>query len=284
MIRHAFAEGWLLLRQRGAVSLVLALALAVPISLAGMGLTVRHWLAPMVGLSGQLSTVAVLLHPRLDEWQRQRWIADENAAHPEWSISEVSNEDLVTRLGRWFPYLDELVAGGDASLPPMIEIVTADPESVAVLEGQNDVLAVGPRSSIQQALGRVSRHLAWAMGLLSTVLLAGAVLLAAVWVHLELFRHADEITIMRLVGATERTIRGPFLVAVAIPGAVAAVLSVVGTITATAWLSRLTSDLGLAPITVPPMVLVMQAAAGLVLPVVAAVITLARHATDELDG
>jgi hypothetical protein len=32
------------------------------------------------------------------------------------------------------------------------------------------------------------------------------------------------------------------------------------------------------------MVLVMQAAAGLVLPVVAAVITLARHATDELDG
>jgi cell division protein FtsX len=105
-----------------------------------------------------------------------------------------------------------------------------------------------------------------------------------VWVHLELFRHADEITIMRLVGATERTIRGPFLVAVAIPGAVAAVLSVVGTITATAWLSRLTSDLGLAPITVPPMVLVMQAAAGLVLPVVAAVITLARHATDELDG
>jgi cell division transport system permease protein len=166
----------------------------------------------------------------------------------------------------------------------MIEIVTADPESVAVLEGQNNVLAVGPRSSIQQALGRVSRHLAWAMGLLSTVLLASAVLLAAVWVHLELFRHADEITIMRLVGATERTIRGPFLVAVAIPGAVAAVLSVVGTITATAWLSRLTSDLGLAPITVPQMVLVMQAAAGLVLPVVAAVITLARHATDELDG
>ncbi len=284
MIPHAIAEGWLLLRQRGAVSLVLALVLAVPISLAGMGLTIRHWLAPMVGLSSQSSTVAVLLHPRFDDRQRQRWIADESAAHPEWSISEVSNEDLVTRLGRWFPYLDELVAGGDASLPPLIEIVTADPESVAVLEGQSEVLAVGPRSSIPQALSRVSRRLAWAMGILSAVLLAGAVLLAAVWVHLELFRHADEITIMRLVGATERTIRGPFLVAVATPAAAAAALSVVGTIAATAGLSRLSSDLGLSPITVPPMVLMMQAAAGFVLPVVAAMITLARHATDELEG
>ncbi len=284
MIRHAIAEGWLLLRQRGAVSLVLALALAVPISLAGMGLTLRHWLGPMVGLSGQSSTVAVLLHPRLDDRQRRKWITDENAAHPEWSISEVSNEDLVNRLGRWFPYLDDLVTSGDASLPPLIEIVTAVPESVAVLEDRREVLAVGPRSSIQQALGRVSRHLAWAMGILSAILLAGAVLLAAVWVHLELFRHADEITIMRLVGATERAIRGPFLVAVAIPGAVAAVLSIVGSMTATAGLSRLTADLGLSPITVPPAVLVVQAAAGLVLPVVAAVLTLARHATDELEG
>ena len=284
MIRHAIAEGWLLLRQRGAVSLVLALALAVPISLAGMGLTIRHWLAPMVGLSGQSSTVAVLLHPRLDDQQRRKWIVDETAAHPEWLISEVSNEDLVNRLGRWFPYLDELVASGDASLPPLIEIVTAVPESVAVLEDRPEVLAVGPRSSIQQSLGRASRHLAWAMGVLSAILLAGAVLLAAVWVHLELFRHADEITIMRLVGATERTIRGPFLVAVAIPGAVAAVLSIVGSMTATSGLSRLTSDLGLSPITVPPTVLVVQAAAGLVLPVVAAVLTLARHATDELEG
>jgi cell division transport system permease protein len=284
MIRHAVAEGWLLLRQRGAVSLVLALALAVPISLAGMGLTLRHWLGPMVGLAGQSSTVAVLLHPRLDDRQRRKWIADETAAHPEWLISEVSNEDLVNRLGRWFPYLDELVASGDASLPPLIEIVTAVPESTAVLEDRPEVLAVGPRSSIQQSLGRVSRHLAWAMGVLSAILLAGAVLLAAVWVHLEVFRHADEITIMRLVGATERTIRGPFLVAVAIPGAVAAVLSIIGSITATSGLSRLTSDLGLSPIAVPPAVLVAQAAASLVLPVVAALLTLARHATDELEG
>ncbi len=152
MIRHALAEGWLLLRQRGAVSLVLALVLAVPISLAGMGLTLRHWLGPMVGLSGQSSTVAVLLHPRLDNPQRRKWIADESAAHPEWSISEVSNEDLVNRLGRWFPYLDELVASGDASLPPLIEIVTAVPESVAVLEDRRDGQVRGVAGGLEGSL------------------------------------------------------------------------------------------------------------------------------------
>jgi len=76
MIRHAVAEGWLLLRQRGAVSLVLALALAVPISLAGMGLTIRHWLGPMVGLSGQSSTVAVLLQRTGGQWRRLPAAAD----------------------------------------------------------------------------------------------------------------------------------------------------------------------------------------------------------------
>jgi len=284
MMRHALAEGWLLLRQRGAVSVILALALAVPISLAGMGLTLRHWLRPMSGLAGQSSTVAVLLHPDLDEQQRLQWIADESASHPEWSISEVSSRDLVNRLGHWFPYLDELVADGDASLPPLIEIQTAAPDSVAVLEGRREVLAVGPRSSIQQTLGKISRQLALAMGAVSAILLAGAVLLAAVWIHLELFRHADEITIMRLVGATERTIRGPFLVVVAVPGLMAAAVSIISSLAAASGLSRMATDLGLSPITVPPTVLVLQTAAGLVLPLVAAMVTLARHATDELEG
>ncbi len=49
MMRHAFAEGWLLLRQRVGVSVVLALALAVPISFAGVGLT----LAEVAGARGR---------------------------------------------------------------------------------------------------------------------------------------------------------------------------------------------------------------------------------------
>ena len=284
MIRHAIAEGLLLLRQRGAVSLVLAFVLAVPISLAGVGLSLYRWLIPMASLSNDASTVAVLLHPRLDDDQRRRWIAEETAAHPEWQISEISNDDLTQRLQRWFPYLDELIADGDASLPPLIEIAAEEPGAIAVLVDRPEVLAVGPHSSIQQSLGRVASRLAWAMTALAGILLAGAALLAAVWVHVELYRHADEITIMRLVGATEGTIRGPFLVAVTVPGVAAGMLSVAGTTMTTAGLSQLSTALGLAAVATPQGILILQMMIGLLLPVAAAVVTLFRHAGLGVDG
>ncbi len=284
MIRHAIAEGLVLLRQRGAVSAVLALVLAVPISLAGIGLSLYRWLIPMASLSAQSSTVAVLLHPRIDGDQRRLWIAEQTEAHPDWLISEVSNEDLIQRLQRWFPYLDELVADGDASLPPLLEIVTAKPETVAILEDRQEVLAVGPHTSIQQSLGRVAGRLTWAMTALSSILLAGAVVLAAVWVHVEIYRHADEITIMRLVGATEGSIRGPFLVAVAIPGLAAGLLSIVGTKMTTGGLSQLSMTLGLSAVETPEEVVFLQMATAVLLPLGAGVFTLFRHAELDIDG
>ena len=284
MIRHALAEGFIVLRERAAVSVILALALGVPISLAGVGLTLHQWLGPVAELSGQRISVAVLLHPQIEPGERRRWIAGLSAEHPDWTVSEVSSSELTDRLQRWFPYLEDLMDSGDATLPQLVEILTEDPDSVTKLEGQSEVLAIGPRSSIQQTLGQVARRLALIVGVISFVLLAGSVLLAAVWVHLELYRHADEVTIMRLVGATEGTIRGPFLVAVAIPGVVAGVLSVVGSVATVSGLSKLTSTLGMSAMTIPPGVLLLQLATAVLLPLVAAVITLARHAPNTTEG
>lgn len=284
MIRHAFAEGLVLLRQRAAVSVVLALALAVPIALAGVGLTLHRWLDPVAELGGEESSVAVLLHPQLDPGERRRWVADMAAENPDWTLSEVSPNDLTERLQRWFPYLEDLMNSGDATLPPLVEISTDNPNSVAVLEDHAEVLAIGPRSSIQQTLGRVARRLALIVSIVSVVLLAGALLLAAVWVHLELYRHADELIIMRLVGATEGTIRGPFLFAVAVPGIAAGVLSAVGSTVTVSNLSRLASALGLSPMEMPPSIVVLQVVGGVLLPFVAAVITLARHSSDAVES
>lgn len=284
MIRHAFAEGLVVLRERAAVSVILALALGVPIALAGVGLTLHQWLGPVADLSGQKSSVAVLLHPQLESGERRRWIAELAADHPGWTVTEVSSSELAERLQRWFPYLEDLMDSGDATLPPLVEILTDNPDSVAELEVRAEVLAIGPRSSIQQTLGQVARRLALIVGAVSFVLLAGAILLAAVWVHLELYRHADEVIIMRLVGATESTIRGPFLVAVTIPGIVAGFLSVVGSLTTVSGLSKLASALGLSAMSIPPSVLVLQIAAGIFLPLLAAVITLARHAADATES
>jgi len=284
MIHHALNEGLLLLRQRAGVSAILVLALAVPIALAGVGLAINRWLDPVAEFSGRESSVAVLLHPQLDDDARRNWVAAQSEAHPEWTITEVSPEELVRRLQQWFPYLEDLVGTGDASMPPLIEIATADVGSLAVLESQPEVVAVGPQSSIQQLLGEVARRLSVAVAVLSAVLLAAAVLLAVVWIHLELYRHADELTIMRLVGATEGTIRGPFVVVIGIVGFVAGVVAVVGALATVRALSRMVTVLGLPEVVVTPGILVIQVSAAVILPVAAAAITLSRHAAEEFES
>ncbi len=281
MIRHAVSEGWLLLRQRGLISLILALALAVPIAGGGVGLTLIGWLGPMANLSNDSATVAVLLRPDLDAEHRARWLEDQRASHELWRIVEVSPSELADRLRAWFPYLEQLMASGETRMPMLVEIETSDPESVAILEGSPEVLAVGPRTSVQRLLGLAARRLAWSAAFVCGVLLAAAGLLAAVWVHLELYRHADELTIMRLVGATEGTVRGPFLVAVAIPGVVAGALSIAGCIAVAASLTRVLAVVGLPPLHPSFTVLLAQGVLAVTLPLSAALVTLARHAAEE---
>jgi cell division protein FtsX len=218
----------------------------------------------------------------LDEADRQSWIDEQTRKHSEWRLVEVEPEELAVRMSTWFPYLEELLEReGPEMLPPMVEIRTRTPESVLDLRNDNSVLAVGPTSSINQVVGRVAGRFATVLFTVAGLLMAGAILFAGVWVHLELHRNAEEIAIMRLMGATESTVRGPFLVAVAAPALLAAAASIVITVVAVGWISRLAAPLGLA--TSGPMLLLLaaQVCCAIVLPLAAAVITLERHAATE---
>jgi cell division transport system permease protein len=282
VIRHAVAEGWLVVRSRPVVSLVLAVVVAVPVSLAGVTVSVRQWLAPVVELGDRESVVVVLLHPRLDDGERAAWLEAQARAHPEWRLRAVAPDELARRLGEWFPYLAGVLdREGPDMLPAMVEVATVDPEGVARLAGEQAVLAVGPTSSVNRVVGRAARRLSVVLLAMAAAVVTGAVLLAAVWVHLELHRHAEEIAIMRLMGATEATVRGPFLVAVAVPSLIAAVLSVLATAGAVAWLARLAAPFGLAAGAPPAALLAAQAVGALGLPLAAAVLTLERHAADR---
>jgi cell division transport system permease protein len=281
MMRHALAEGWLLLRSRGLISPILALALAIPISLAGVTLSVRQWLAPIIDLGDRDSVVTVLLHPRLDDSSREVWMSDQARNHPEWKLMAVEPEELAKRLATWFPYLGGVLEReGPEMLPPMVEITTRSPQGVLELKDHVAVLAVGPTSSVNQVVGKVARRFALVLISVAAALIAGAVLLAAVWVHLELHRNAEEIAIMRLMGATEATVRGPFLVAVAVPALLAAVASVILTVVVVGWMAQLAAPLDLTARGASFAVLVTQVIGAVGLPMAAALITLERHASN----
>jgi len=285
MIRHALLEGWSLLRERALISGALALALAVPVSLAGLGLMARGWLGPLASGPDRSAPVAVLLRPSLTPEEVERWLAEQSADRPDWQLTRVPPDELAARLGRWFPYLERLLEPGAVRLlPPLVEVTAPSPSAVAALEHGPHVLAVGPTSSVEELIRQLASRIGWLLSLVSATLLGCAVLLAAIWVHLELYRHADELTIMRLVGATESAIRGPFLVAAALPGLLAGAMAAGSTVVLARRISGVLETLGLPPVELSMRVLLLEGALALGLPVLAAVFTLARHAALELDS
>ncbi len=284
MIRHSLREGWQLLRERAAISFALAVALAVPLALAGLTFAVTGWIGPLLRVPEERMAVAVLLRPQLEPEAVSQWLADQHEKHPDWVLSIIPPDQLAERLQRWFPYLSGLLQRDAVTLlPPLVEVGAPDPTEVAKLDRDPRVLAVGPRSSLNLLLQRASTRTLLLLGVLCAVLLASAMLLAAIWVHLELYRHGDEITIMRLVGATEAAIRGPFLLAVAAPGLLAGFAAGAASLAAAAALSRVITPLGLPALEVGPWLLGGEMLAALLLPLLAAWLTLARHASFELE-
>jgi len=285
MIRHSFAEGWLLLRRRAVTSFTLACALAIPLSLFGVTLSLSRWLAPLLDSASSEQTVALLLHPQLDDTQQQQWISKQQREHPDWVVSPVAKEQLIARLTHWFPYLEGLLEDSTTQLlPPLVEISNAPPGSFSKLEEDPAVIAVGPQISVHHLAKQVVSYLGWIQGGICSLLLLSAILLAAIWVHLELYRHADEIAIMRLIGATDTAINGPFLLASAAPGLTAAVLSCLGSLLLAAAFTQAVKALGLPRLTVSSLVLTVQAGVACALPLAAAALTLARYGKIEVDS
>jgi len=284
MMGHILAEASALLRHRALVSLALALALAVPLALGGFTLCLDLWLAPLVSGEGESVTVEVLLHPDLSPAEQERWRSTTAAEHPGWEIRPVPPRELASRLARWFPYLESLLDEDTLRVvPELVEISTTQPEEVESLRSSPEVLAVGPTEPVTRLLRRAGIRVRRALGLVSLALVLGAGLLASVWTHLEMYRHADEITIMRLVGATEGAVRGPFLAAITVTGLLAGLLGAAATWGLVRWIAAVGSTVGLGAPPLPTWILLLQVLVGVTLPLGAAWAALARHSDLELS-
>jgi len=283
-MHQILTEAFALMRRRILASFALIIAVAMPVALGGVTLSIDLWLQPLVRGTTSRPTVEVLLRPGATGPAVQSWLHAQRASHPTWRFRPVPRQEMERRLGVWFPYLKPLLRRQPADLlPNMIEITSAHPRTVAALASDPIVLAVGPETSLGPVLRRFSSRLSWIVGAATAILLFSAALFAGIWVHLELFRHADEISIMRLVGATEPSVRGPFLVAVGLTGGLAGILACVSDAAMLRWLSTLLGSIGLPPLTGPLGVVVVQLLVATLIPLGVATFTLARHATLEIE-
>ena len=203
------------------VSLVAVLTLAVSLFLCGLFLLVLQNLSSTI--EGWRSGLRVVVYLEGDVSDRDRASLEEILAAPAWvrSVEAVDPEEAASRFRRAFPGLERLTSGFEespfpASLEGVLEPSRVEDSGfeawiekmrghagVAMVDADRDWL-----DQLTTALGFVT---AAALALGATFLLAAALTSASI---LRLVAHLqrEETSIMRLVGATEFFIRGPFYV------------------------------------------------------------------------
>jgi cell division transport system permease protein len=134
------------------------------------------------------------------------------------SVTLVASEEARTRLRQAFPSLGDIVDDpGATPLPASLEISTAPTAGQSSLEGLATTLEESELVDLvdddRAWLGRLDTAVALARGaglLLGALLLAAAVFTIYSVIRLSAYLYREEIGVMRLVGATEAMIRGPF--------------------------------------------------------------------------
>ncbi len=234
-LRYFFREAGLNLGRGWRVSLLAILTIAVSLFLAGVFLLVSGNLKRIVENWRDESKVVVYLETGISE-ERQREIQAqiEERAWVE-GVETVGAEQARQRFMEAFPSMADLLDGwGEEPLPVSFE-VAVDRRN---LEGSpfyrwlvelRESPGVFLVDDDRDWLGQVQAVILVLNGLglvLGAILLGTAIFTISSVIRLTAFLYRDEISVMRLVGATEFFIRGPFFMETLLQGLAGGLLAI----------------------------------------------------------
>lgn len=238
-------------------ALVAMTAITAVVFVAGAFLVISHNTRRIVGTWSASAEMSIYLADDAqasDVQTLQRWIQDGGMAQ---SVEYVSRDEAFSRFQHDFPGLAD-VAGtaGDQPLPASLEVALR-PEAASGGVFEAWVADIRSRPGVTDLrydlewLGRLQRLVRTieAAGLVIVVILGlAAALTVASVVRLAAASRADEIEIMKLVGAPLSTIRAPFIVEGLLQGVLGAVLAL-ALLAAGAWAVQARYGVWLADVT-----------------------------------
>jgi len=202
------------------VSLLAIVTIAVSLFLAGTLFLVSSNLSATVEGWREEARFVVYLDPKVSADDRAAIVGAMRDAPWVESFEEVDAEAAAERFRRAFPSLSELVAeSGQNRLPPSIEarLRTPSPTENDVyrrwLAGVQSAPGVESTDDDRDWISQVETALALVRALgvaLTAVLLGASIFTISSVVRFTALLYREEIAVMRLVGATEFFIRGPF--------------------------------------------------------------------------
>ncbi|MDP9121390.1 MAG: permease-like cell division protein FtsX [Acidobacteriota bacterium] len=213
---YFFREALLNLLRSWKVSLLAIFTITVSLLLGGVFLLASRNLSGSVERWHSEMRVVIYLRPGATEQELARLA--EQARHAPWAthVETISAAQARERFRRIFPSLSDLVHGWeDEPLPASIEVAMAKGATdldawLGSWRGRPEVAMVDDDREWLSQLETVIAIVRTLGLVLGGVLLGAAIFTIASIIRLTAFLHHEEIAIMRLVGATEFFIRGPF--------------------------------------------------------------------------
>lgn len=239
-LRYFFREAWVSLVRSWKVSLLAVFIIAVSLAVGGAFLVVGRNLASVVERARAESRVVVYFEPETPAERIGELAAEVEGVSWIARTRTVSAEEARKRFAAIFPALADLVEGEETPLPPSLEIEIAGGYDEASsrppgFESWLADVAAEPGVSMvdddREWVAQLSTVVAVARGLgltLGGVLLGAAVFTIGSVIRLTAYLYEDEITIMRLIGATEFFIRGPFYVEGLLQGLIGGIVAAAG--------------------------------------------------------
>jgi cell division protein FtsX len=249
--RHGVREVRRQLRESGAVGVVAVLLVTVTSVLGGALWTARHWVEGELLSRGKATAVVAVVRGSADA---EALRAPLRAAFPTASATTMPPAKVQDELSNWFPELSTvLLTMNETSFPTLLQIETSpssEADVAAWLRHRPEVSIVetsqGWQARVRETL---SRALFGGFVLIGTMLLGCCVVVLLV-VRLLVLAHADEIAIMRLIGAHDGDIRRPYLVSGSLLGLVGGCLGAICLLAGTFAFKRSLPTLSVAPVAV----------------------------------
>lgn len=278
------------------VSLVAVATIAVSLTLAGVFLVLGGNLAAAVERWQEESLVVVYLEPGIESDAADALAAQAAEAPFVRGVERVDPNEARARFVRSFPSMADLLEGwGEEPLPTSLEVDVdwrraGDERFTAWADALRTAPAVtmvdDDRDWLRQleAVVLVLRGLGLVVGI--TLLLTAVFTIASV-IRLTAYLYRDEIAVMRLVGATEFFIRGPFYAEGLLQGIAGGTLAVALLAGVHAWVlaqhgGQLLTAMLAGDFLAPLEVLALVAAGGLA-GLVGAVTSLEKESLGEID-
>jgi len=211
--RHGVREVGRQLRESGGVGVVAVLLVTVTSLMGGALWTVRGWVRTELLTSDHATTVVAIVRgaAQVDALRSQL-----SAAFPRVSAVALPPRKVQEQLAAWFPELSTVLLNlEERSFPALLQVQvepgTEEPV-LSWLSHRPEVTMVESSRAWQARLRSAMSRLLLGGFLLTSAMLLGCCVVVLLVVRLLVLAHADEIAIMRLIGAHDGDIRRPYLI------------------------------------------------------------------------